>query len=86
VRSEVEVVRDRGATAVAATHGSIAEGEVDGNVGSGLCCDAGGDGVWTEVGVCAESAEEEGFFGDGPVARWRVEGRSGRWLGARAHR
>jgi len=26
-------------------------------------------------------AEEEGFFGGGPVARWRVEGRSVRWLG-----
>jgi hypothetical protein len=34
-----------------------------------------------EAGVCAHRAEEEGFFGGGPVARWRVEGRSVRWLG-----
>jgi hypothetical protein len=69
VRSEVEVARDRGGGAAAATHGSIAEGEVDGNVGGGLCCDAGGDGVWTEAGVCAERMGEEGFSSDGPVAR-----------------
>jgi hypothetical protein len=43
--------------------------------------DAGGDAVWTEAGVCAHHAEEEGIFGGGPVARWRVEGRSVRWLG-----
>jgi hypothetical protein len=35
------------------------EEEVEGDVGGGLCCDAGGDAVWTEARVCAHRAEEE---------------------------
>jgi hypothetical protein len=46
------------------------EGEVEGDVGGGLCCDAGGDAVWTEAGVCAHRAEDEGFT---PLAGGRTE-------------
>jgi hypothetical protein len=65
--------RDRRRAAAAV---SVAEeGEVDGDIGGGLCCDAGGDEVRAEAGVCAQRAEEEGIFGGGPVARWRTEER-----------
>jgi hypothetical protein len=61
VRGWVQVARDRRRAAAAV---SVAEeGEVDGEVGGGLCCDAGGDEVRAEAEVCAQRAEEEGFFG-----------------------
>jgi len=55
-------LRVTSAAGAAVIHGPITEeGEVDSDVGGGLCCDAGGDVVWTEAGVCAHRVEEEGF-------------------------
>jgi hypothetical protein len=49
------------------------EGKVEGDVGGRLCCDAGGDAVWTEAGVCAHRAEDEGFSAavQYPVGGWK---------------
>ena len=41
------------------------------SVDGGFCFDAGCDEIWAEGGVYAQRAEEEGFFGGGPVARSR---------------
>jgi len=79
VRGWVQVTRDRRRTAAAV---SVAEEEeVDGDVGGGLCCDASGDEVRAEAGVCAQRSEEEGISGGGPVARWRMEERGVRRFG-----
>jgi hypothetical protein len=58
-RGWVQVTRDR--RRVAAAVSVAEEGEVDGDVGGGHRCDAGGDEVRAEAGVCAQRAEEEGF-------------------------
>ena len=73
----MQVTRDR--RRVAAAVSVAEEGEVDGDVGGGLCCDAGGDEVRAEAGVCAQRAEE-GFCSGGPACR-RVEGRGVRRFG-----
>ena len=63
-------MRDRHAAAACA---GAEEGEVDGDVGSGLCCDAGCVEVWMEAGVCAQRAEEEGLSAavQYPVGGWK---------------
>jgi len=71
VRGWVQVALDR----CAAAAGSIVdEGGVDSDIEGGLCCDAGCDEIWTEAGVCAQRAEEQGLFGSSPVAHWWAEG------------
>jgi hypothetical protein len=78
VRGGVQVMRDRRTAAAGA---GVEEGEVDGDIGSGLCCDAGCDEVWVEAGVCAQCAEEEGLLGGGPLPCWQMEGRCVGWHG-----
>ena len=64
----------------AAAAGTGAEkGEVDSDVGNGLCCDAGCDDIWVEVGVCAQHTEEESLFGGGLVPCWQMEGQCIGW-------
>jgi hypothetical protein len=59
VRGGLLAARDHSAAAA----GPIAEeGEVDGDVGGGLCCDAGCDEVRAEARVCAQRAEGEGIL------------------------
>ena len=67
----MQVMRDHHAAAACA---GAEEGEVDCNVGGGLCCDASCDEVWVEAGVCAQHVEEEDLFGGGPVPCWWMEG------------
>jgi hypothetical protein len=73
VRGGVQITRD--GAGVGAGGAVAQEGEVHRDVEGGLCRDAGCDEVRAESGVHAQRAEEEGFFGGGPVARWWVEGR-----------